>query len=101
MGGELDDSTCLATLASEFRKRMSVGQSADQCNAAFRKQFYDYVVNRAREVRSQLLHYVSLSDFMIFKLITDVTKYMRHGPSDHSSSIATSGNKVGGSKKLF
>jgi len=48
MGGELGGNTSMVTLASEFRKRMSVGQSVDQCNA-FRTEFYDDIVNRARE----------------------------------------------------
>jgi len=82
MGGELGGNTSMVTLASEFRKQMSVGQSVDQCNA-FRTEFYDDIVNRARE------------------LTTDVGKYMRYGPCDYSSSNTTSGDEVGGSKKCF
>lgn len=49
MGGALGDGVPLVSLASEFRKRMTEGQTIKKCNS-FRKEFYDDVVERAKEV---------------------------------------------------
>jgi len=48
MAGALAGNISLASLALEFRKRMTEGQSVKQCNS-FRKEFYDDVVKRAKE----------------------------------------------------
>ncbi len=45
MSRAMDGNISLASLALEFRKRMTEGQSVKQCNS-FREEFYDDVVKR-------------------------------------------------------